>query len=118
VITGWVVKVALGIALFGLAVVELGSPFIAKAQADDAAHQIANQVAFRLKDSFTNATLEAACTEESQSLSVELKTCAYDESASVVRVTVVKHARSFVLVKISALRHFYEVEVSATATPK
>ena len=60
-IGGWLVKVVVGIALLGFAVVELGSPLVARAQADDAAHEVANEASFRLRDDFTDGTLTEAC---------------------------------------------------------
>lgn len=117
-IGGWLIKVVAGIALLGFLVIELGSPLIARAQADDAAHAVADETAFRLRDSFTNDTLNNTCEAEAREQSVELKqTCTVDASG-VVSVTVMKKARTVVLGKIDALADWYRPEASATAPTK
>jgi hypothetical protein len=115
VVGGWLVKVIVGIALLGFAVVELGSPFVARAQADDAAHEVANEASFRLRDSFLDKTLKEACASEAAEHDVELVACTYDQPTDEVRVTVLKHARSFLLDKFDATKDWYEVEASAEA---
>ena len=114
-IGGWLVKVILGIALLGFAVVELGSPFVARAQADDAAHEVANEASFRLRDDFTQKSLDDACAAEAVEHDVELVACTFDTPTDEVRVTVLKHARSFLLAKFDATKDWYEVEASAEA---
>jgi hypothetical protein len=107
--------VVLGIALLGFAVVELGSPFVARAQADDAAHEVANEASFRLRDNFTQDTLDQACAEEAEEHSVEIVSCAFDTPSNEVRVTVTKEARSFLLIKWDVTKDWYTVEASAEA---
>lgn len=114
-IGGWLVKVVVGIALLGFAVVELGSPFVAKAQADDAANQIADQAALRLRDVFTQQSLDEACASESAAQEVSIVACTFDTPTDEVRVTVTKHARSFLLDKFDATKDWYDVEASAEA---
>ena len=114
-IGGWLVKVIVGIALLGFAVVELGSPFVARAQADDAAHEVANEASFRLRDNFTQQSLDDACASEAAEHDVELVACTFDTPTNEVRVTVLKHARSFLLDKFDQTKDWYEVEASAEA---
>ena len=114
-IGGWLVKVIVGIALLGFAVVELGSPFVARAQADDAAHEVANEASFRLRDNFTQQSLEAACAEESAEHDVTVTVCDFSQETNEVKVTVTKEARSFLLVKFDATKDWYTVEASAEA---
>ena len=114
-IGGWLVKVIVGIALLGFAVVELGSPLVARAQADDAAHEVANEASFRLRDNFTDPTLQAACQEEAAKHSVEIAVCTFDRETDQVQVTVTKEARSFLLAKFDATKDWYTVEASAEA---
>lgn len=117
-ISGWLVKVLVGIALIGFLVVELGSPLIARAQADDAAHEVANEVAFQLRNGpFTQATLDQACKTEAPKHEVTA-VCSFDTGRNLVQVDVVKHARSFLFDKISAVKGWYDVKASATASPK
>ena len=114
-IAGWLVKVIVGIALLGFAVVEGGSPLVARAQADDAAHEVANEASFRLRDNFTQQSLDDACAQEAAEHDVELVACTFDTPTDEVRVTVLKHARSFLLDKFDATKDWYEVEASAEA---
>ncbi|HUP85904.1 MAG TPA: hypothetical protein VM143_09580 [Acidimicrobiales bacterium] len=115
---GWLVKVIVGIALLGFAVVELGSPFVARAQADDAAHEVANEASFRLRDNFTQQALDDACKSEADKQQVTLVACDYAAATDEVRVTVTKHARSFVLDKFGATKEWYDVDASAQAKRK
>jgi hypothetical protein len=115
VIAGWLVKVIVGIALLGFAVVELGSPLVARAQADDAAHEVANEAALRLEVNFTEQTLQDACKAEAAEHDVTLVGCGFDTPTVEVRVTVTKHARSFLLDKFDATKDWYDVEASAEA---
>lgn len=111
-IGGWVVKVLVGIVVIGLAVIELGSPLVARVQADDAATEVANEASFRLRDSFTADTLRAACETEAAEQDVEVKVCDFDQTTDEVVVTVVKQARSFLLERFEATKDWYEVEAS------
>jgi hypothetical protein len=117
VISGWLIKVILGILLVGFAVVELGSPLVAKAQADDAAHEVANEASFRLRDLKTQEVLDATCKAEAAKHSVDIVACGVN-SKNEVAVTVHKHARSFLLDRISVTKDWYDVEASATASEK
>ena len=114
-IAGWLVKVIVGIALLGFAVVELGSPLVARAQADDAAHEVANEASFRLRDNFTQQSLDEACASEAAKHDVELVACTFDTPTDEVRVTVGKHARSFLLDRFDVTKDWYDVEASAEA---
>jgi len=114
VIGGWLLKVIIGIAVVGFAVIELGSPLVTRAQADDAAHEVANEASFRLRDNYTQATLDASCETEADKQHVEIVECTVNEKQEVV-VKVLKHARSFLLDRFGATKDWYEVEASATA---
>ena len=114
-IGGWLVKVLVGIVVVGFAVIELGSPLVARAQADDAANEVANEASFRLRDNFTTDTLQAACAAEGADQDVEVSVCDFDRTTDEVVVTVVKEARSFVLKNFDATKDWYRVEASARA---
>ncbi len=116
-ISGWLVKVVLVIALLGFLAFELGSPLIVRAQADDAAHEVANEASFRLRDSYTQQTLDTACAQEATEQKVQIKSCTVNEQRAVL-VTVAKEAKSYLLHNIGPLKSWYNVEASATAQPK
>jgi hypothetical protein len=118
VIGGWLVKVLVGIAILGFAAVELGSPLVARAQADDAAHDVADEAAFRIRDDFTEKAMKEACDTEAAKHSVTVTVCDYDTAKQEVVVTVTKHARSFLLDKFDATKDWYVVEASARSEKK
>ena len=111
-ISGWLIKVVLGIALVGAIVIEVGSPLVAKAQADDAATQIADDTSFRLRDNFTQAQLEQSCDTEAEKHDVTIVTCDFDQSTQEVVIRVRKEARSLVLKNWSATEDWYLPEVT------
>ena len=113
-IGGWLVKVLVGIAVLGFAAIELGSPLVARAQADDAAHEVADEASFRLRDNYTQETLDAACASEATEQSVEIVQCTVNDKEEVV-VEVRKKARSFLLDRFDATKDWYDVTASATA---
>ena len=115
-ISSWLVKVVLGIVLIGAVLLEAGSPLIAKAQADDVAHNIADEVAFQLNEHNTRETLEKACkTETEKESSVEVLECDVDRGTGEVVVRVRKEARSLILKKWSATEDWYRPEATARA---
>ena len=116
-ISGWLVKVVLVIALMGLLAFELGSPLIVRDQADDAAHAVANESSFGLRDNYTQQTLDTACAEEAAEQHVQIRACTVNEQRAVL-VTVAKEAKSYLLHNIGPLKSWYNVEASATAQPK
>lgn len=115
-ISSWLVKVVLGIALIGVAVIELGSPLIARAQADDAAHNIANSVAFQLSESgsASQERLDASCSEQSAKESVELVSCEVNGDGH-VEVRVRKEARSLLLGSWSVTEDWYRPTATAVS---
>lgn len=116
-IAGWLIKVIVGIALAGFLVIELGSPLVARAQADDAAHEVANEAAFRLRDTNTQQTLDDACAAEASDQNVTVVKCGIN-AENEIEVTVTKKARSFLLDKFDQTKKWYVAEATATATRK
>ncbi len=114
-ISGWLVKIVVGIAVVGFLAVELGSPLVGKAQAQDAADAIATEAGFRLRDTFTEQALQEACATEADKQSVEIVEggCTYDRASEEVVVTVHKSARSFVLKNLAPTKNWYEIEATS-----
>lgn len=117
-VSSWLLKVVLGIVLAGGIVIELGSPLVAKAQADDAANQIADETAFRLNKTFTVRILEDTCKAEGERHRVDILKCVITEDDKAVEVRVRKEARSLVLKNWSATEDWYHPEVTATSELK
>ena len=116
-ISGWLIKVVLGIAIAGFLAVELGSPLINKAQAQDAADEIATEVGFRLRDTFTNEAMRETCQTEAEEHSVTIDLdagdCTFDTSSEEVVVTVHKEARSFLFKKFGPMEDWYDINATA-----
>lgn len=115
-VTSWLVKVVVGIAIAGLIVIEAGSPLVARSQADDAVHEIADEVAFQLGNSYTQATLDSTCKTEAARRSVTA-VCTVN-AQKVVDVVAHKKAYSLVLGRLSATKDWYDVKVEATSQVK
>lgn len=116
-ITGWLVKVVLGIALFGLVLHEVGSPLITKAQADDAAHTVADKAALELFSSRNGEAAQRVAEEAAIEAEVRLERFAIDAQGT-IHVTVGKKARALLLDRFDATERFYDVEAEASATPR
>lgn len=114
-ITGWLVKVMIGIALLGLTVVELGSPVITRAQVDDAAHDAADDAAseFAATRNFDRAREIAQQIADDEG--AELQEFTLDDQGR-IHVRLFKEARSIVLKKLSQTKSWYEIRVSATGS--
>jgi hypothetical protein len=113
----WLLKIILGIAFVGLVLLEAGSPLIARAQADDAAHEVANEGALVYGGSQDPDRLQERCREVAADKSVELiepPGCFINDNND-VEARVRKEALSVVLKNWSVTEDWYNVEVSATA---
>ena len=115
-VTSWLVKVILGIALAGVIAIEVGSPLVARSQADDAAHEVADEVAYQLGNSYTQQVLDSTCATEAKKRSVTAD-CTVD-AQRLVHVTAHKKAYSIVLGRLSATKDWYRVDVKATSPVK
>lgn len=116
-VSSWLIKVVLGIALVGFAVIELGSPLVAKAQADDAAHAVADAGAAALLNHRTPEAMQQECAAVADENAVQLVSCDVDTEGHVV-AAVIKTAKSFLLHKFEPTKSWYEVRASATSAQR
>lgn len=116
-ITGWLVKVVLGIALLGFAAVELGTPVIVRAQLDGVAHDAIDAAGFALRDGGNEATARAAAVDRASKDDAEVTEFHVDEQRR-AHVTVRKQAKSYLLKKWDRTESWYDVTVSATSEEK
>lgn len=115
-ITGWLVKIVVVVALIGLVAVEAGSPLITRAQVDGAAHDAADDAAadwFQRHD-FDAAKAVAQAVADKEHVTLEDFTV--DEDTGRVQVKMFKQARSVVMKKLSQTRSWYEIRVTADST--
>ena len=115
-ITGWLVKIILGIALVGLAAVELGSPIVMRAQLDGVAHDAADAAELELQSRGDQEAAKAEALRVAEENDATLEEYSVDQ-AGAIKVTVRKEARSFVLKKWSQTKSWYDVKVTVTNEP-
>ena len=115
-ITGWLVKIILGIALVGLAAVELGSPIVMRAQLDGVAHDAADAAELELQSRGDQEAAKAEATRVAEENNATLEAYSVDQTGN-IKVTVRKEARSFVLKKWSQTESWYDVKVTVTNKP-
>jgi hypothetical protein len=114
VITGWLVKIVLSLALVGLAVVELGAPLVTRAQIDSVAHDAADNAALDLLDHNDLERARAVAQDIADEQDVVLESFTVDNRG--LRVTVSRQAWSLVLKKWDRTKTWYDVRVTATAS--
>jgi hypothetical protein len=114
VITGWLFKLVLSFVIVGLAVVELGSPLVTRAQIDSVAHDAADSAALELLDHRDLERAKAVAQEIADDEDVFLERFSVDQNG--VQVTVARKAWSVVLKNWGKTKSWYDVRVTATAT--
>jgi hypothetical protein len=118
VVSSWLLKVVLGIFVVAFLAFELGSPLLARAQADGVAHDVADQMALQVSNLKTAELFSAQCEQEAHQRSAQLLECAVDPTSGNVVVRVRKEARSVLLKNWSVTKNWYHADARATATPK
>lgn len=114
-ITGWLSKIVLGIALVGFLVVELVSPVVVRAQLDGIAHDAADNAALHLLDRPADTERAREIAEEIVAEEDGVALTVFTVGTGGVSVTVQRQARSFLLGKVEQLKSWYDVKVSASA---
>ena len=115
-ISSWIVKLVLGIALAGFVLFELGSPVVTRVMLDGQAHDAAGDAA---KDYFSGhdaAKAQAVAQHDADTDGATLTAFTVDDQG-VVHVTLSKKAKSYVLHNFGPTKHWYDVSVTASATP-
>ncbi|HEX2040048.1 MAG TPA: hypothetical protein VHF47_10000 [Acidimicrobiales bacterium] len=113
-ITGWLVKIVLGIALVGFLAIELASPLVMQAQLDGIAHDAADAAGLELRTSANAEVAQAEAARVAQENEATLEDFSVLEQRK-ARVTVRKEARSFLLKKWDRMKGWYDIEKSATS---
>ena len=113
-ITGWLVKIILGIAIVGLGAMEAGSPLIMRAQLDGVAHDAADAAELELNSRGDQEAAKAEAVRVAEENDATLEEFTIDQQQR-VRVTVRKEARSLVLKNWDRTESWYDIKVSATS---
>jgi hypothetical protein len=116
VISRWLVKLVIGIAIAGFVLFEVGSPLVTRTILDGQAHDAATDAA---KDYFSGHDVgraQAVAQQDADGDGAQLT--AFDvDGQGTVRVTLSKKAKSYVLHNFGPTKHWYDVNVTASATP-
>lgn len=113
-ITGWLAKIVIGIALVGFLAVELISPVAVRAQLDGVAHDAADNAVLHLLD-HPDEVERARLIADEIAREKDAALTFFDVGTNGVTVTVEREARSFLLKKVEQLESWYDVEVTASA---
>lgn len=115
-ISRWVLKLVIGIALAGLILFELGSPVVTGIMLDGQAHDAASDAA---KDYFSGhdfAKSQAVAQQDADTDQAKLVNFTIDQQGT-VHVTLSKQAKSYVLHNFGPTKNWYTVTKSASAVP-
>ena len=115
-ISRWLVKLVIGIAIAGFVAFELGSPLVTRTILDGQAHDAATDAA---KDYFSGHDVgkaQAVAHQDADGDGAKLAAFSVDEQGT-VHVTLSKKAKSYVLHNFGPTKHWYDVSVTASATP-
>jgi len=117
VISRWLIKLVVGIAVVGLALFELGSPLVTKAILDGQVHDAADGAAHEYFQDHDVGKAQAVAQQNADDDHAKLDDFHIDDQGT-VHVTLSKQARSYVLHKFGPTKDWYNVRLSATAVPK
>lgn len=116
-ITGWLVKVVVSIAVVGFLAVELGAPLVTRAQLDDLAHDAADNAALEMLNSRNIEGAKAVAAEILTDKNATLKDFVVNEQGGIT-LTAEREARSFLLKKWDRTKSWYLVKVKVTSDKK
>lgn len=114
-ITGWLLKVVLGIAVVGFAVMELGSPLIMRAQLDGVAHDAADAAGLELRSRGDEELAKAEAERVARENDAKLVDFTRVDQVT-AKVKVEKPARSFLLKNFDTTKKWYVRTATATST--
>jgi hypothetical protein len=115
VITGWLVKIVIVVALLGVGVLEAGSPLITRAQVDGAAHDAADDAAAEFFQSRSVDNAHDVAEHVAAKDGAKLESFDLDPATGTVTVKLVKEARSIVLKKFKQTKNWYVIRVTASS---
>ena len=115
-VSRWLLKIVLGIAIVGFLAIEFGSPLWTRAQLDDIAHEVADEAALELKSNGDPEKAKVAAQNTAADRDVALTAFAITDGQR-VHVTVYRQARSYLLRRIDQTKDWYDISVKAEALP-
>ena len=115
-ISRWLLKVIIGIAVAGLVIFELGSPLVTKTILDGNAHDAADDAAHDYFNNHDAGRAQGVAQQDAQNDGAKLDAFDIDEQGT-IHVTLSKQAKSYVLHNFGPTKDWYTVQRSATAVP-
>lgn len=115
-ISRWLAKIVVTIAIIGFLAVELGSPLWTRAQLDGTANDVADEAAFELGKSNSAEVARGAADRLATDRDARLTEFRIDPDSR-VRVTVYRKARSYLLHRFDQTKDWYDISVKADAVP-
>ena len=116
-ISRWLLKLVIGIAVAGFVLFELGSPLVTKAILDGNAHDAANDAAHEYFQNHDADRARAVAQQDADGDHAKLDDFRIDDQGT-VHVTLSKQARSYLLHNFGPTKDWYAVQVNASAVPK
>lgn len=112
IVTGWLFKLVLSLAIVGLVAFEAGALVVAHVSADSAANEVASEAAFAAARGGSEKAADTAAREEAARQGVRLIGLSLAADGTYVTVIVEKTAKTIFLHRISATRSWTKVRVT------
>lgn len=112
-VSGWVVRLVLSLAVVGLLLFEAGSPLITRVQLDGIAAEAARQANREFDKSGSTTSARKAAEEEAQASGAALAAFAVDENSAAVTITRV--APSVIFGRWDKTKGYYNVSVNGVS---
>ena len=112
-ISGWVVRLVVSLAVLGLVLFEAGSPLIARVQLDGVAAEAARQANREFDKSGSKAAAEKAAKDEAEASGAALAAFAVDENSAAVTIT--RTAPSVIFGRFDQTKSYYNVSVNGVS---
>lgn len=114
IITGWLLRLVIGLALLGVVVFEFGAVVIARVGVDGTAQTAAREAALVYGSSQNVETAKAEAAKKAKEGGATLSSFEVSQDGTTVTVTLERKARTFLIHKIGALKKYATVRATDT----
>jgi hypothetical protein len=116
IVTGWLFKLVLSLAIVGVVAFEAGALVVAHVSADTAATEVASEAAFAAARGGGETAAEAAARDEATRQGVRLIGASLSNDGKVVTVIIEKTAKTLLLHRVSFTKSWTLVRVARRST--
>lgn len=116
IITGWLLRLVIGLVLLGVVVFEIGAVVIARVGVDGTAQTAAREAALIYGGSRSVEAAQAEAAQKAKEGGATLAEFSISQDGTQVTVTLERKAKTFIIHKIGALKKYATVRASDTAT--